>query len=285
MPHYEDYWFESRDGLKLFARDYQHEAPRATILCIPGLTRNSADFVGLCEHLVNDYRVVVVELRGRGNSEYDTNPLNYHPGLYVDDVIALLDSMELTSVILIGTSLGGLISMILTALQPERVAAVIMNDIGPETSQVGVDRIKNYVCNPIPVHSWAQAIDMTREVFGAEYPDFVAEDWAAFTKNIYRENNEGDPVLNYDPAIGILMTQQQDDAVPPDLWPAFAAMQATPLLLIRGRLSDILTTECVEKMRQKKPDMHFIELDGRGHAPLLTETECVVGIENFLLSL
>jgi len=285
MPHYDNYWFESRDGLKLFARNYQHEAPRATILCIPGLTRNSADFSELCEHLAINYRVIAVELRGRGKSEYDTNPLNYHPELYVDDVVALLDSLELTSVILIGTSLGGLISMILTALQPERVAAVIMNDIGPETSQVGVDRIKNYVCNPVRVNSWAQAIDMTQEVFGAEYPDFVDEDWAAFTKNIYRENSKGGPVLNYDPAIGLLMTQQQDNAVAPNLWSAFAAMQTTPLLVIRGRLSDILTTECVEKMQLKKPDMHFIELEDRGHAPLLTETECKVGIDNFLVSL
>ncbi len=285
MPHYDNYWFESRDGLKLFARNYQHEAPRATILCIPGLTRNSADFSELCEHLAINYRVIAVELRGRGKSEYDTNPLNYHPELYVDDVVALLDSLELTSVILIGTSLGGLISMILTALQPERVAAVIMNDIGPETSQVGVDRIKNYVCNPVRVNSWAQAIDMTQEVFGAEYPDFVDEDWAAFTKNIYRENSKGGPVLNYDPAIGLLMTQQQDNAVAPNLWSAFAAMQTTPLLVIRGRLSDILTTECVEKMQLKKPDMHFIELEDRGHAPLLTETECIVGIDNFLVSL
>jgi len=285
MPHYDDYWFESRDGLKLFARDYQHEAPRATILCIPGLTRNSADFSDLCKHLNINYRVIAVDLRGRGNSEYDTNPLNYHPGWYVEDVVALLDSLDLTSVILIGTSLGGLISMILTSLEPERVAAVIMNDIGPETSQVGLDRIKNYVSNPSAVHSWAQAIVVTHEVMASEYPDFIAEDWVEFTGNIYRENSNGCPVLNYDPAIGVLMAQQQDEAVPPDLWPAFTSMQATPLLVIRGQLSDILTAGCVEKMQREKPDMHFLEVNNRGHAPLLTENECVVGIDNFLGSL
>ncbi|MGK0442812.1 MAG: pimeloyl-ACP methyl ester carboxylesterase [Pseudohongiellaceae bacterium] len=285
MHKYDDYWYQSNDGLKLYARNYSHDKPKATIVCIPGLTRNSADFVDLCEYLSADYRVIAVDLRGRGLSEYDSNPLNYHPGIYVEDIIALLDALQLDSAILIGTSLGGLTSMILAAIHPARVAAVIINDIGPETSRVGLERIKNYVCNPVVVSSWAEAVAMTQRINVAEYPNFDDEDWLAFAKNIYHENDSGCPVLNYDMTISVLIAQQQDDAAPPDLWPVFSLMGDAPLLLVRGQLSDILTAACVEQMKSLKPAMQYIEVANCGHAPLLTEPECIEAINYFLGSL
>lgn len=285
MQKYNDYWFQSDDGLTLYARDYQHHSPQATILCIPGLTRNSADFSHLCEHLADQFRVVAVELRGRGRSEYDPNPRNYHPGVYVQDMVALLDSLQLESVVLIGTSLGGLISMFLTAMQSNRITAVVINDIGPEVNQDGLDRIKSYVCNPSPVSNWEEAISKTREVHGREFPNFSDADWALFTNNLFRENSEGQPELNYDPAISVLLEQNQDDVVPPDLWPAFNAMGPVPLLLLRGELSDILARECVAKMQRIKPDMQFTEVANCGHAPLLTESESLQSINTFLYSL
>ncbi len=285
MHPYKDYWFESSDGLNLYARDYRHSSPQATILCIPGLTRNSADFSRLCDHLADRFRVISVELRGRGNSEYDNNPENYHPGVYVQDVTSLLDALRLESVILIGTSLGGLISMLLSAMQPDRIAAAVINDIGPQVNQQGLDRIKAYVCNQSSVASWQEAEQRTREILGREYPDFKDDDWSFITRNLYRENGSGQPVLNYDPSISILLEQRQDDSVPPDLWPAFEAMRPIPLLVFRGELSDILTRDCVAKMQQIKSDMHFTEIANCGHAPLLTEGESLTAIDNFLNAL
>ena len=282
MSLYRDFWYKSNDGLKLYARDYPHDTPRDTVLCIAGLTRNSADFSGLCEHLSQQYRVIAVDLRGRGRSNYDPNPLNYHPRSYLNDVISLLDALKLPSVIVIGTSLGGLITMLLASVQPHRVTAAIINDIGPEVSQLGLDRIKAYISNPTAVTSWPQAIDATQQLQGQEYPDFTPEDWESFTKNIYREDSAGMPVLNYDPAIAVLLEQDQDKAVTADLWPLFKAMHSIPLLLVRGQLSDILTQQCVSRMQQIKTDMHYLEIPNRGHAPLLTEPLSLQAIDQFL---
>jgi len=118
MSNYKNIWFKSHDGLKLYARDYHVENPLATIICIPGLTRNSADFSLVCEHLSQQYRVIAVDLRGRGQSAYDPNPNNYFPGIYAEDIMTLLDVLQLPSVVLIGTSLGGSVSMLVAAQLP-----------------------------------------------------------------------------------------------------------------------------------------------------------------------
>ena len=141
MQNYSDYWYQSSDGLRLYARQYGQANAAQTIICIPGLTRNSADFTTLREHLAMRYRIFAVDLRGRGNSDYDSNPDNYHPGTYANDMICLLDDLKLRSAIFIGTSLGGLVSIVLAATAPNRVAAAALNDIGPEANQAGLDRI------------------------------------------------------------------------------------------------------------------------------------------------
>ena len=138
MADYQDIYYQSQDGLKLYARDYTHDSPRATVLCMHGLTRNSADFEGIANHLAGDYRLVVVEQRGRGNSQWDENPENYQPAVYVRDMFTLLDHLGLEQVVLLGTSLGGLMSMIMTAMQPGRFQAAILNDIGPVLNPVGL---------------------------------------------------------------------------------------------------------------------------------------------------
>jgi pimeloyl-ACP methyl ester carboxylesterase len=284
MQNYRDHWFTSNNGLKLYARDYLHHSPAATIICIPGLTRNSADFASLCQHLASHYRVIAVDLRGRGRSAYDPDPKNYHPGSYAEDMIALLDSLALDSAVFIGTSLGGLVSMLLSNMQPQRVKAVILNDIGPQIHQPGLDRINTYVCNPASVSSWAEAISKTREVQKREYPGFTDTDWLNFTHKLYREDETGTPILNYDPRIAMLIELQRH-APTANLWPLFSAMQAIPLLLLRGELSEILTKDCVSKMQSQKPDMQFTEVPSCGHAPLLVEHEATEAIDGFLVSL
>ncbi|MFT5710762.1 MAG: pimeloyl-ACP methyl ester carboxylesterase [Halioglobus sp.] len=287
MQHFNHYWYKSHDGLDLYAREYPCEGSRGqnekTIVCIPGLTRNSADFAVLSQHLCTCFRVIAVDLRGRGRSAYDQNPSNYQPAVYAEDIASLLDSLGLAQVTLIGTSLGGLVSMILNSMQPERVSAVILNDIGPEPNQAGVERIKFYVGNRSTVDTWEQAIEQTRAVLSGEYPNFSDADWRWFTGNIYRENKSGKPVLDYDPAISLPIEQAAfDGVVHASLWPVFVAMKCIPTLLIRGELSDIVTQDDVARMRAVHPGMEYTQVDCCGHAPLLTEPESLLAIDRFL---
>ncbi|MEE4191271.1 MAG: alpha/beta hydrolase [Halieaceae bacterium] len=282
MASFDDFYYPGHDGLKLYARDYRHSSPRATILCMHGLTRNSADFAGIADHLAKDYRLLVVEQRGRGLSEWDSNAANYQPAVYVQDMFALLDQLGLDRVVLLGTSLGGLMSMIMAAMQPQRLRAVIMNDIGPVVNPEGLERIKDYVGKSGPVGSWGEAVAQQKAINGKEFPDFSEQQWLDFCHALYRENDEGIPVLAYDPAISQPMTEDQDAAVPPDLWPAFDALKPIPTLVIRGVLSDILAEDCVAEMQSRKPDLSVAQIPNRGHAPILDEPDSIAAIDRFL---
>lgn len=285
MADYRDIYYQSRDGLTLYARDYYHASPRATLLCMHGLTRNSADFAGIAEHLAPDYRLIVVDQRGRGLSEWDPDADNYQPAVYVQDMFQLLDELGLEKVVLLGTSMGGLMSMIMASLRGERFLGVILNDIGPVIDPAGLARIKGYVGKSGPVRSWAEAVAQTREINGKEFPDYDEDDWLRFTRALYRENAQGVPVLAYDPAIAQPMAENEEAAVPPNLWPAFAALAELPCLVIRGALSDILAPGCVAEMRSRKPDLVVAEIPDRGHAPTLEEPACIAAIDDFLGSM
>lgn len=282
MADYQDIYYQSQDGLTLYARDYAHGTPRATILCMHGLTRNSADFEGIAKHLAKDYRLIVVEQRGRGNSQWDDNHENYQPAVYVRDMFTLLDHLGLERVVLMGTSLGGLMSMIMTAMQPGRFQAVILNDIGPVVAPEGLARIKDYVGKSGAVSTWEEALAQQKDINGKEFPTFSEVQWMDFVHALYREDENGVPVLAYDPAISKPMNEDQDAAVPPDLWPAFDALKPIPAMVIRGELSDILAPETVAEMQSRKSDLVVAEIPDRGHAPILDEPECIDAIDTFL---
>ena len=285
MSDYTDFYYQSEDGLKLYARDYANPRPQATILCMHGLTRNSADFAVIAARLVPHYRLIVVDQRGRGLSQWDENIENYQPAVYVQDMFRLIEQLALTDLVLMGTSMGGLMSMIMVAMRPERFRGVILNDIGPVIAAEGLERIKGYVGKSAPVANWEEAVAQTRDINRREFPDFDAADWLRFTRALYREDHTGRPVLAYDPAISQPMQNDQDAAVPPDLWPAFEALRPLPALLIRGALSDILAPECVAEMKARKPDLQLAEIPGRGHAPSLDEPACTAAIDTFLENL
>lgn len=288
MADYKDVWYQSGDGLRLFARDYpcrdERVAEPATILCMHGLTRNSADFAGLASYLSERYRVVSVDNRGRGRSDYDSDIANYTPVTYVQDMFQLLGELGVDQVILCGTSMGGLMSFIMGAMQPARIRAMILNDIGPEVDQAGLDRIKGYVGKMKPVTSWGEAIAQAKEINGIAFPDLSDVEWEDFARGIYRDEG-GVPVLAYDPAISQPMDEDESGAVPPDLWPLFDAIAAIPMLVIRGETSDILAPTCVATMREKKPDLQFEEIPNRGHAPTLNESASRTAIDTFLQGL
>ncbi|NHN38469.1 alpha/beta hydrolase [Pseudomaricurvus alcaniphilus] len=290
--HYRDVWYVSADGLRLYARDYspvigrraneRQAQSRVTLLCMHGLTRNSADFEGLCEALRRDYRLVVPDQRGRGRSAYDPDSSHYQPAQYAADMLGLIEQLQLEQVVLIGTSMGGLMAMILNALKPGFFKAVVLNDIGPEVNPAGLERIKSYVGKDRAVKSWEAAAAEARRLNGAAFPDYTDADWMRFARRTFGLDSSGKLLRLYDAAIARPIASDAGSAVPPDLWPLFAQLAAQPLLLVRGELSDILTAATVAKMQSLVPDMQYLEVPRVGHAPMLDEPQAIAALQIFL---
>ena len=293
MSEYNDFWYSSSDGLRLYARDYSSALNKnkkaKTILCMHGLTRNSADFEDICRVLADRYRLIVVDQRGRGLSEYDPDSTNYNLLVYVQDMFLLLNRLGLSSVILMGTSMGGMMAMIMAAIKPEMVQAIIINDIGPEIAKQGLDRLKKYVGKSVHITNWDEAAKQTAAINGIAFPEANDQFWLKFAKRLYRIDNKGCPVLAYDPAIADPLTNNDktsdDKSVAPNLWSVYEQILDKPILLICGELSDILDAECVLKMQQKKADIEILEIPNVGHAPLLSEADVEPAIVNFLCSI
>ncbi len=273
------------DGLSLSYRDYPpartEGSPKLPVVCLHGLTRNLRDFEEVAPEIAAlGRRVIVPSLRGRGLSSWDPKPERYTPGVYASDVRSLLDALGVPQAAFLGTSLGGIVTMVLAATDPRRVRAVVLNDIGADIAAEGVERIRGYAGRGAPAASWAEAAERAREVNGPAFPKETGEAfWIAFAKRTRREA-EGRIVSEYDPAIGDVMR-----ATPPaegGLWQLFDALAATPTLLVRGALSDLLTTETVAAMRARKPDLAFVEVPDVGHAPMLTEPPAMAAIKAFL---
>ena len=276
--------WSSLDGLTLFSRVYETAGPAApAVLCLPGLTRNSRDFEQLAPHLATRYRVICPDMRGRGLSDRDPDWRNYHPGVYLQDLQRLMEVLELTRIGIIGTSLGGLLAMLLAAGKPAAVAGIVLNDIGPEADPRGIERIRGYTGKLAPVRTWAEAVAQFREVNGVAWPDLSAEQWSVATHRSYREDAAGIPVFDSDPMIGEAI--RSAPAVPQGLWPVFAQISAVPMLVIRGAQSDLLSSAIVERMQRAKPDLESLTVEQRGHAPLLDEPGVVPAIDRFLARL
>ncbi|GAB2198574.1 alpha/beta hydrolase [Sessilibacter sp. MAH4] len=276
--------YTSNDGLKLYARDYNVSA-RQTIICIPGLTRNSKDYLDFCDYFSTEYRVIAVDLRGRGKSQYDDNVINYNPLTYAQDILQLIHYLNINDVILVGTSLGGLVSMILSNLAPGLIKGIVLNDIGPEINPIGVDRIKSYVGKASVFHSWADAVASVRSVHGSELPGMTDAQWLSFTKGLMNESESGEITFAYDIKIAQWISDKDDSPKQADLWPQFDNMLDVPLLVIRGAHSDILDIQCVNKMRNKHHCMQYCEIKQRGHTPMLNELESIAALDDFFRDL
>lgn len=278
-PHYADRYFTVRDGLKLHYRDYPGDAAKPPLLCLPGLTRNARDFAELAERYSPRFRVLVLEFRGRGLSEYDPVPARYIPPTYAFDVIELLDQLTVEQAIFVGTSLGGLVTMAIAALAPDRIAAAILNDIGPDIDDSGVERIKSYVGSGTRFNSWDEAAETIARNTQA-FENYTHDDWVRMARRNCREDN-GEVVFDYDQAIALpFNTAGPTPQV--DMWPLFAALAQKPLLVIRGAKSDLLSADTLAKMHAAAPAMKSALVAGVGHAPDLTEPEAVAAIDAFL---
>lgn len=267
--------------LELYARVYEGEGP--ALLLMHGLTRNSADFEPLAAHLADRYRLVVPDQRGRGLSAYDPDPDNYRPDVYAADMFALLDDLGIGHAGLIGTSMGGLMAMIMAATQPARVPAMVLNDVGPRIETAGLARIQGYVGPSGDAADWAEAAARCAAINAAAFPDFAEADWLAFARRTCEPTPDGKLRLAYDPAIAASVKGASPATVPPDLWPLWDMLTALPVLVIRGTLSDLLSSETVAEMGARHSGA-FAEVAvlGRGHAPMLDEPAALAAITAFL---
>jgi pimeloyl-ACP methyl ester carboxylesterase len=276
-----DHFYSTADGLKLYCRIYPAQQPGGTtILCLPGLTRNSRDFAALARRLQPRHEVLTADLRGRGLSDRDSDPSRYQLPIYVQDIWSLLDSRGLRRVMVIGTSLGGLIGMVMAAKRPANIAGLVLNDIGPEIDPDGVRRIAGYAGKLPPVSSWVEAVAQAQSVYGLALPGLTNAQWLDYARCGYRENAHGAPVPDMDPKISEAF---KNAAAAPDMWPLYALLKGVPMLVIRGAQSDLLSAATVARMAREKPDLMHIEVADRGHTPLLNEPQCVAAIDAFLV--
>ena len=277
---YSDRYFTVADGLRLHYRDYSGATDRPPLLCLHGLTRNARDFEHLAERHSPAFRVILLEFRGRGLSDPDPLPMRYNPLTYAGDVLQLLDHLQLPEAIFVGTSLGGLVTMAVAAAAPRRIAATILNDVGPELGQRGLDRIQKYLGKDVRLSSWDEAAAALSVNQGPSFPDYTRDDWLRMARRNCRER-DGAIVFDYDPAIAEPF--RAGGAAPTvDLWPLFDALARKPLLIVRGEISQLLTAETAEKMQQAAPDAAFVTVPRTGHAPELDEPAAVAAIDRFL---
>jgi pimeloyl-ACP methyl ester carboxylesterase len=273
------------DGLRLHVRDYgDRRSRRLPAVCLPGLSRTAADFEALATALAGDAaaprRVMALDYRGRGLSDYDHNPENYKIPTELADVIAVLAAFEVAPAIMIGTSRGGLITMELAAKQPGAIAGAVLNDIGPAVDIRGLMRIKGHVGKLPEPRSFEDAADLLRRIADDHFPNVDAAGWLAAARRGWREH-KGRLVTTYDPGLAVNLATINPDKPMPTKWEVFEALTQVPLLVVHGALSDILSPATVEDMKARHPDMDVVEIPDQGHAPLLAEPAIIAKIAQF----
>ncbi len=284
MAHtYEDKTWTSADGLSLYYRDYAgpegYSGP--PVLCLHGLTRNSRDFASLADHISQSRRVIVPEMRGRGQSDYAPDSSTYNPLQYVADVERLLTELGVEKFISIGTSMGGLMTMLMAQAKPDRIVAVVMNDIGPEVDPAGIERIAGYVGQGKSYPTWVHAARSMCEVHSAAFPDYDLDQWLEMAKRTLVVSQNGRVSFDYDMAIAEPF-KEPGNAAPPNLWLAFEALGGVPMALVRGELSDLLSPETVSQMSARNPNLTQVVVPRVGHAPTLDEPEARAAIDALL---
>ncbi|MEP1421605.1 MAG: alpha/beta hydrolase [Erythrobacter sp.] len=276
---YQEKSWTSADGLNLYFRDYAgpegYDGP--PVLCMHGLTRNSRDFADLARHIAKTRRVIVPEMRGRGLSDYAPDSSTYNPAQYVADVELLLKQECIDGFISIGTSMGGLMTMMLAAANPGRIAAVVINDIGPKIEIAGLSRIGGYVGQGRIYPTWIHAARSMASVHSEAFPGYDLEAWIEMAKRTMVVSQNGRISYDYDMAVAEPF-KELGNAAPVDLWPAFDALKDVPMVLVRGGLSDLLSPETVDEMGKRNPAMSLATVPGVGHAPMLSEPEALNAI-------
>jgi pimeloyl-ACP methyl ester carboxylesterase len=262
------------DGLRLHVRRHGSRlAAGLPVVCLPGLARTTADFDELAAALragSMDRMVVALDYRGRGRSDYDRNPANYNLAIELADLLAVLTALDLGRAVFVGTSRGGLLTMMLATARPAAMAGAVLNDIGPVIEPKGLMRIKGYVGKLPPARDYDEGAEILRRLFDAQFPKLEAADWLKAAQRTWREEH-GRLVLTYDVQLaGALAAMNLEKPLPP-LWNQFDALAGVPLMAIRGANSDLLSEATVAAMKARRPDMEVVTVPDQGHAPLLAE--------------
>ncbi len=276
---YRERCFSAQDGLRLYYRDYGDPLVAATpLLCLTGLTRNSHDYDRLASRLAAGRRAICPDYRGRGRSAYDPDWRNYQPRNYVGDILQLLAAANLHRVVVIGTSLGGLLAMGLAVAQPASLAGVVLNDVGPVLHAAGLERIRGYVGRDHPQPDWAAALRFVKDTFSSVGEKSEA-DWRHIAEGTFRSGSDGRLHVDWDVALARPLAA---GSRVPDLWPLFRALRPIPTLALRGVLSDLLTAETFDRMQREHPAMRRVTVAGVGHTPTLDEPEARNALDAFL---
>jgi pimeloyl-ACP methyl ester carboxylesterase len=281
-----DHYVTAQDGLRLHVREHGERTARALpVVCLPGLARTTADFDVLAAALARDparpRRVLALDYRGRGLSDFDRDPGRYAIPVELGDLLAVLTARAVAPAVFVGTSRGGLIAMALAAARPTAIAGVVLNDIGPVIEPRGLMRIKSYVGKLPQPHSLAQGAEVLRSLFGPQFPKLGEADWLASARRTWHERN-GRLVLAYDPRLADGLAALTPDQPLPTMWPQFDALANVPMMVIRGANSDILSTATLAAMRARRRATTVLEVPDQGHAPLLAEAETIARIADFL---
>ncbi len=276
----DEYWW-SNDALRLHYRDYAGREDRPPIVCLPGLTRNARDFAELAERLAGEWRVVCPDLRGRGESAYAKDPMTYAPLTYLQDLEGLIYKLQVDRIVLIGTSLGGILTMLLGGAGHARIAGAVLNDVGPVLEAAGLDRIRSYVGKQSSWPTWLHAARAIATNNADVYPDYGLQQWIDVAKRLCRLTEKGRIVYDYDMKIAEPFRLPGGEAGV-DLWPAFDNLKGLPVVLIRGERSDILSDKTAKAMAKRHRGLDYVIIPRTGHAPSLNEPEAVAAINRLL---
>ena len=274
------------DGLRLHVRCYgRASAAGIPVVCLPGLARTAADFDALATELSRDgphpRRVIALDYRGRGLSQYDRDPANYSLPVELADVLAVVTALEAFPAVFIGTSRGGILTMLLAAVRPSAIAGAVLNDIGPVIEPQGLMRIKSYVGKMPEPRTFEEGSEILRRLFQSQFPRLGPDDWLAGARRVFKEEN-GRLVTTYDPKLATALAGVDLERPIPDLWKEFDALASVPVMIIRGANSDILSAHTIEAMRTRHPALETMEVPEQGHAPLLAEVNTIARIDAFV---
>lgn len=281
MTEFADCQWSSRDGLQLHFRDYAGKMDRSPVICLHGLTRNARDFEGVAGRLAGEWRVICPDMRGRGDSAYAKDAETYNISQYVEDLIELLDQHDIPRFVAVGTSMGGLMAIMLAMTAPERLAGALLNDVGPKLEPAGISRISNYVGQGRSFETWMHAARALAESQAAAHPAFALTDWLVMAKRVMTLSSNGRIVFDYDMKIAEPFLQLDFDNQP-DLWPGLEQLGNQPLSILRGETSDLLSQDTFAAMRQRLKSADMVTVPGVGHAPTLDEPVAAQAITRLL---
>jgi len=282
-----DIFVTAQDGLRLHVREHgPRTASVLPVVCLPGLARTVADFDALAPALADGpppRRVIAIDSRGRGQSDYDSNPENYNLAVELGDIVTVLTALEIGEAVFIGSSRGGLLTLLLGVAHPTAIAGAVLHDIGPVIEPKGLARIKSYVGKLPQPRNFGEGAEILRRLFDAQFPRLTGEQWLAAAQRTWKADN-GELVPTYDVKLGGTLAELDIERPLPAMWTEFDALSRVPILVIRGANSDILSAATVRAMQVRHPTTESIEIADEGHVPLLDSPDLIRRVAEFVCS-